>query len=183
MGGPTLSTTLAERVLVPAPTPANDIDRLRAAIDESVAANEYVPNSATLLAICISNLATIKDLIGDQAARMVSAEVEKRLKKVMRSSDVIGQLSEGQIGIVLSRCQPDKIPTATRRFIAAATAGRVMIGDSSFEVMISVASVAFPDEGLTSCDDVIAQAGTRLLHETTSRAPTVVQFNGGGVLG
>jgi hypothetical protein len=101
----------------------------------------------------------------------------------MRSSDAIGQFSEGQIGIVLSRCQPDNVPIATRRFIAAATSGRVLINDTGVEVIVSVASVAFPDEELTSCDDVIAQAGTRLLHETASRAPTVVRFNGGGALG
>ena len=182
MGRPTLGSTMpAQSAEVRAPT--NDLDRLRAAIDASVAANERIPKSSAFLAICISNLTTIKDILGDQVARMVSAEVEKRLKRVMRSSDVIGQLSEGQIGIVLSRCQPDKVPTATRRFIAAATSGRVLINDTGVEVMVSVASVAFPDEELTSCDDVIAQVGTRLLHETVSRAPTVVQFNGGGALG
>jgi diguanylate cyclase (GGDEF)-like protein len=160
---------------------ADDIGCLQKAIDESVAANEYMPSSAALLVICISNLPIVKDRIGVQAAKIVSTAVEKRLKKVLRSSDAIGRLSEGQFGIVLSRCRPDKIPTAARRFLAAATSARVVINDTAVEVMLSVASVAFPDEALTSCDAVIAQAETRL-QEARGRAPTVVRFNGGQVL-
>jgi GGDEF domain-containing protein len=163
--------------------PADDLARLGEAIDESVVANEYLPNSAALLAICVSNLPEVKRMLGDRAVRMLITEIEKRLKKVLRGSDVIGRLNEDQFGIVLSRCGPENILTAARRFLAAAAKRPVIIGDSAVEVMLSTASVPFPDEDLISSDDVIARAETRLLDETRSRTPTPACFNDGNLLG
>ena len=163
--------------------PADDLDRLREAIDESVVANEYLPNSAALLAICVSNLPEVKKMFGGRAVKMLITEIENRLKQVLRGSDVIGRLNEDQFGIVLSRCEPENILTAARRFLAAAAKGPVIIGDCAVEVMLSTASVAFPDEGLISSDDVIARAETRLLDETRNRTPTLARFNDGNLLG
>jgi GGDEF domain-containing protein len=162
--------------------PTDDIDRLREAIDQSVVANEYVPNSAALLAICISDSADVKRKYGERTVKMLITEIERRLKDVLRGSDVIGRLNEDQFGIVLSRCGPGNILTAAKRFLAAATSTQIIIGDSAVGVLLSTASVAFPDEGLTSCEEVIAQAETRLLHEARSRTPTLTRFNDGNVL-
>lgn len=137
--------------------PAYDIARLRTAIDQSIAANNDMPNSAALLAIRISNMTKIRELFGDQAAKIVMPEIEKRLKKVLRGTDVLGQLSEGHFAVVLTRCPPEEIPTAGKRFLAAATGARVYIIDGAVEVTISITGIAFPDEGLTS-DAVIARA-------------------------
>jgi diguanylate cyclase (GGDEF)-like protein len=145
-----------------------DIVRLRVAIDQSVSANQDMPSSAALLVIRISNMTRAKKLFGDRAAQIVMTEIEKRLKKVVRHTDAIGRLGEDQFGIVLSRCPPDKIPAAGKRFLAAATSAPINTIDGSIEVTISIISVGFPDEGLTS-SEVIARAETRM-HEARSAA-------------
>jgi two-component system cell cycle response regulator len=145
-----------------------DIVRLRVAIDQSVSANQDMPSSAALLVIRISNMTKAKKLFGDRAAQIVMTEIEKRLKKVVRHTDAIGRLGEDQFGIVLSRCPPDKIPAAGKRFLAAATSAPINTIDGSIEVTISIISVGFPDEGLTS-SEVIARAETRM-HEARSAA-------------
>jgi diguanylate cyclase (GGDEF)-like protein len=148
--------------------PSEDIRRLRLAIDESAAANQDMPNSAALLAVRISNMMRAKKLFGDRAAKIVMTEIEKRLKKVVRHTDAIGRLGEDQFGIVLSRCPPDKIPAAGKRFLAAATSAPIKTVDGAIEVTVSIISVGFPDEGLTS-SEVIARAETRM-HEARNAA-------------
>lgn len=124
--------------------PAEDIARLRLAIDQSIAANQDTPNSAALLAIRISNMMRAKKLFGDGAAKIVMIEVEKRLTKVVRHTDAIGRLSEDQFGIVLSHCPPDKISAAGKRFLVAATSAPIKTIDGAIEVAVSIISVGFP---------------------------------------
>jgi GGDEF domain-containing protein len=112
--------------------------------------------TGAFLAIGVYNISLIKHL----SANGVLMEIEAQLKKVMRRSDVIGRLSQDHLGMVLSSCRPDQIAGATRRFLGTVTSFDTTGG--SIDLPLSIASVAFPDQGLTS-SEVITRAETTLV--------------------
>jgi GGDEF domain-containing protein len=145
--------------------PAHDLVRLIEAIDQSVADNYRMPCSGAFLAIGVYNISLIKHLSADA----VLMEIAARLKKVMRHGDVIGRISEDHLGIVLSVCRPDNIAGATKRFLARVTS--IDSPRGSLDVTLSIASVAFPDQGMTS-SGVIKRAEETLVEAMRAGPPS-----------
>jgi GGDEF domain-containing protein len=144
--------------------PVYDLVQFTEAIDHSVAENYQMPRTGAFLAIGVYNLSLIKHL----SANAVLMEIAARLKKVMRRGNVIGQISQDHLGIVLSVCRPDNIAGATKRFLATVTSIDTPRG--SIDVTLSIASVAFPDHGMTS-SEVIARAETTLVEAMRAAPP------------
>jgi GGDEF domain-containing protein len=144
--------------------PTHDLGRLTEAIDQSVADNYRMPRTGAFLAIGVYNLSLIKHL----SANAVLMEIAARLKKVMRRGDVIGRISQDHLGMVLSVCRPDNIVGATKRFLATVTSIDTPRG--SIDVMLSIASVPFPDQSLTS-PEVITRAEMTLVEAMRAGPP------------
>ena len=81
---------------------------------------------------------------------------------------MIGRVSEDHLGIVLSVCRPDNIAGATKRFLATVTS--IDIPRGSLDVTLSIASVAFPDQGMTS-SGVIKRAEETLVEAMRAGLP------------
>lgn len=156
---------LIEKQLSHVLKPAHDLVRLTAAIEQSVADNYFIPCSRAFLAIGVYNISFISSM-QHLTANAVLMEIAARLKKVMRRGDVIGRISEDHLGIVLMKCRPDQIARATERFLATITS--IDTPGVSIDVTLSIASVAFPDRGMTS-SEVITQAETTLVEAMRGR--------------
>ena len=144
--------------------PAYDLIRLAETIDQSVADNYRMPCTGAFLAIGVYNISLIEHL----SANAVLMEIAARLKKVMRRGDMIGWISEDHLGIVLSSCRPDNISGATKRFVATVTSIDTPRG--SIDVTLSIASVAFPNDGLIS-SEVITRAEAMLIEAMRAGPP------------
>ena len=135
--------------------------RLREAVDHIIAANQRTDSPAAFLSIGVDNMTMINDLFGYQVADTVLIEIGRRLDSCLRVSDLIGRLGGDRFGIVLSHCPPDNIHAVAEKILAAVNSAPVMTSRGSVYATVSIGSVSFPDQGLTSYD-VITRAETAL---------------------
>ena len=135
--------------------------RLREAIDQIIAANQRTDGPAAFLSIGVDNMTMLNDLFGYQVADTVLIEIGRRLDSCLRVSDLIGRLGGDRFGIVLSHCPPDNIQAVAEKILAAINSAPVTTSRGSVYATVSIGSVSFPDQGLTSYD-VITRAETAL---------------------
>jgi diguanylate cyclase (GGDEF)-like protein len=135
--------------------------RLREAVDQVIAANERAQSPAAFLSVGVDNMTMINEMFGHEAADTVLIEVGRRLDQCLRVSDVIGRLGGDRFGIVLSNCPPHNIAAAAEKILETVSGAPIATGRGAIYATVSVGSVSFPDQGLTSYD-VITRAQSAL---------------------
>src|SRR5262249_33560707 len=91
----------------------------------------------------------------------VLIEISRRLDTCLRASDVIGRLGSDRFGVALSHCPVEHIPVVAEKVLTAVNENPVMTGRGAIFATVSIGSVSFPDQGLTSYD-VITRAEAAL---------------------
>ncbi len=135
--------------------------RLREAVDQIIAANQRADSPAAFLSVGVDNMTMINDMFGYEAADTVLIEISRRLDTCLRASDVIGRLGGDRFGIALSHCPAENIGAVGEKVLAAINGAPVVTARGSIYATVSIGSVSFPDQGLTSYD-VITRAESAL---------------------
>lgn len=120
------------------------------------------PRSAALIAVSLDNLASTVELFGSIVVEPMITNFAAKLRESLRASDVVARLCEDQIGIVLPYLRSRGATVAIRR-IQALRSKSVQTPFGAVDLRFSVASVLFPDEGLTP-SDVIKRAQSTLAY-------------------
>jgi diguanylate cyclase (GGDEF)-like protein len=135
---------------------------LRAGIEKSMINNKRRPKSAALVVLSIDNLAPITNLFGVEVIEPLFIEITRRLRDCLRTSDVIGRLSDDQLGIVLPYFRSDGAVVTVERVLALRSKP-VTTPHGPIDLKLSAASVSFPDEDLAP-SDVITRAQATLAY-------------------
>jgi diguanylate cyclase (GGDEF)-like protein/PAS domain S-box-containing protein len=135
--------------------------RLREAVDQIIAANQRGRSPAAFLSVGVDNMTMINDMFGYEAADTVLVEISRRLDTCLRASDVIGRLGGDRFGIALAHCPARDIPAVADKVLAAVNGAPVVTARGAIYATVSIGSVSFPDQGLTSYD-VITRAESAL---------------------
>jgi diguanylate cyclase (GGDEF)-like protein len=120
------------------------------------------PKSSALIAVSLDSLASTVELFGSVVIEPMITNFAAKLRETLRVSDVVARLCEDQIGIVLPYLRSSGAIAATRR-IHALQSKSVHTPFGAVDLTFSVASVLFPDEGLTP-SDVIKRAQSTLAY-------------------
>jgi len=135
--------------------------RLREAVDQIIAANQRADSPAAFLSVGVDNMTMINDTFGYEAADTVLIDISRRLDTCLRASDVIGRLGSDRFGIALSHCPPEHIAAVADKVLTTVNSAPVITGRGPIYATVSIGSVSFPDQGLTSYD-VITRAESAL---------------------
>ncbi len=135
--------------------------RLREAVDQIIAANQRGHTPAAFLSVGVDNMTMINDMFGYEAADTVLIDISRRLDICLRASDVIGRLGSDRFGIALSHCPPEHIAVVAEKVLMAVNSAPVISSRGAIYATVSIGSVSFPDQGLTSYD-VITRAESAL---------------------
>ncbi len=123
-----------------------------------------------LAIVSIDNLQIAGDVYGPTAVDKVARDVLLRLRGVLRSSDLVGQLSDGQIGVVFKISDASEAAFAAGRIIDAVALKPIETGQGPLVPMVSVGAVVVPTHALT----------IRAAVETASGALDYARRNGPG---
>ena len=135
---------------------------LRELIEKCYSESLGGPRSAALIALSFDSLASTVELFGSVVIEPMITNFAAKLRESLRASDVVARLCEDQIGIVLPYLRSSSATVATRR-IHALRSKSVQTPFGAVDLTFSVASVLFPDEGLTP-SDVIKRAQSTLAY-------------------
>jgi diguanylate cyclase (GGDEF)-like protein len=124
---------------------------LSAGIEKSMANNKRRPKSAAIVVLSIDNLASIRYLFGIEAIEPLLIEITRRLRDCLRTSDVIGRLSDDQLGILLPYFRSDGAMVTVERALALGSKPAAT-PHGPIDLKLSADSVSFPDEDLTPSD-------------------------------
>lgn len=165
-GAQTLSLSTLPDQRFPLASRAQFLDMLESML---LVAQHY--NSLFALAIVsIDNLQIAGDVYGPTAVDKVARDVLLRLRSVLRSSDLVGQLSDGQIGVVFKISDISEAAFASGRIIDAVSLKPIETGQGPLVPMVSVGAVVVP-----------THAGTvRAAVETANGALDYARRNGPG---
>jgi diguanylate cyclase (GGDEF)-like protein len=133
---------------------------LHAVIEKITRNNRGRPKSAAFVIVSVDNMASIKSLFGFEIVEVLLTGITSRLRDCLRASDVIGRLSDDQLGIVLPSCRHNGAAVTVDRVLALRSQP-ITISHGPVDLKLSAASVAFPGEDRTA-PDVITRAQATL---------------------
>lgn len=115
-------------------------------IEQTVKARRGVDDRAAVLILDLDGFKEINDSLGHAAGDDVLVELGRRLKSVLRSSDVVARLGGDEFGVLLDASDSNNVLCALERIRAAIEAPIVLQGLSlSLEASIGIA--LHPDDG------------------------------------
>ena len=140
---------------------------LRTSIEKSMVNNKQRPKSAALVVISIDNLTSITNLFGVEVTEPLLTEITRRLRDCLRTSDVVGRLSDDQLGIVLPYSRSGGAAVTVERVLALRSKP-VTTPHGPIDLKLSAASVSFPDEDLAP-SDMITRAQATLAYARSKK--------------
>ncbi len=102
-----------------------------------------------LAIVSIDNLQIAGDVYGPTAIDKVARDVLLRLRGVLRSSDLVGQLADGQIGVIFKISDSSEAAFAAGRIIDAVSLKPIETGQGPLVPMVSVGAVIVPTHAAT----------------------------------
>lgn len=116
--------------------------------------------SGAFLYAGIDHMSDVNTSHGDEVANRILFEVGERLKRALRSGDVMGRIDGDRFGLVLSNCTATEISMAADRFLDAVRREPFIIpGLPALNLTISIGGCNFPDFVRTMPDAIaIAEA-------------------------
>ncbi len=126
--------------------------QLREKLNQSVTKIKNRGKAGAFLLVGIDNLAMINEAYGMDVADEVIALVAKRIRGLLRKSDVIGRYSGNKFGIILNNCPEDSISVAAERVIEAIGQDVIRTEDEAVSVTLSAGGVSIPVHSVVSQD-------------------------------
>lgn len=117
------------------------VTRLEAALAEHLPAERIV----VLLIAAIDELTRLNDDFGHEATDEIIAEVQARLRSVMRRRDHLVRYSGNRFAIILTGCPQNQVEAAARRFIKAVARSAVETARGIALVRLRVGAAIAPD--------------------------------------
>jgi len=94
--------------------------RLTEALGETIEHARSQSHTSGFLIVSVSNLAIVNEAYGFDVADDVILKIGRRLRKVVRTGDVIGRCSGSKFGIIMTRATKQELSTAADRFLTIA---------------------------------------------------------------
>ena len=165
-GAQTLSLSTLPDQRIPLASRAQFLDML----ESMLLVAQHYKSLFALAIVSIDNLQIAGDVYGPTAVDKVARDVLLRLRGVLRSSDLVGQLSDGQIGVVFKISDASEAAFAAGRIIDAVALKPIETGQGPLVPMVSVGAVVVPTHAAT----------IRAAIETASGALDYARRNGPG---
>jgi diguanylate cyclase (GGDEF)-like protein len=138
--------------------------RLSDALSETMATAAAKKGSCAFLIAVINNLAVVNDAYGFDVADEVMVAVSQRLKRVIRTGDMIGRYSGAKFGIILGNCTEAEIKVAAERFLSIARDSVIETERGPVWAMLSIGGVVLPkftdsaSTAMAQAEEALAQA-------------------------
>ena len=133
--------------------------RLREALDYSLAYSLRYGSPGAFLAVGIDQLGRINTAYGSEAGDGVLLEVSRRLDQSLRTTDVIGRLGSDRFGVVLAFCTPEDAAMIGERIAQAIRQTPITVGGNRLHMTASIGLVHFPDQSRASFDVIVKAEG------------------------
>ncbi len=141
----TLSLSTLPDQLIPLASRAQFLDML----ESMLLVAQHYKSLFALAIVSIDNLQIAGDVYGPSAVDKVARDVLLRLRGVLRSSDLVGQLSDGQIGVIFKISDASEASFAAGRIIDAVSLKPIETGQGPLVPMVSVGAVIVPTHAAT----------------------------------
>ena len=138
--------------------------RMSEALTETMSTASAKKGSCAFLIAVISNLAVVNDAYGFDVADEVMIAVSQRLKRVIRTGDMIGRYSGAKFGIILGNCTETEIKIAAERFLSVARDSVIETARGPVWAMLSIGGVVLPkftdnaSTAMAQAEEALAQA-------------------------
>lgn len=141
--------------------------RLRDRLNDSLKQAQRYGHHGAFLVVGVDKLSMINAAYGHDAADTVIVRIGQLLEAHTRTSDSIGRIGGDLFGIVLPRCEPDKMSAVAEKILRACRDAAVETNAAKLQISVSIGGVTFP--GLAqSAFDVMAKA-ENALHQAKNR--------------
>ena len=144
-GAQALSLSTLPDQMIPLASRAQFLDMLESML---LVARHYKSLFA-LAIVAIDNMQIAGDVYGPSAIDKVAQDVLLRLRGVLRSSDLVGQLADGQIGVIFKISDVSEAAFAAGRIIDAVALKPIETGQGPLVPMVSVGAVVVPNHAAT----------------------------------
>ena len=124
---------------------------LEQAIEEIIAQDKDRERSAAFLVVSILNMVAIANVHGKAMTEPVLLDTAWRLRDCLRTSDIIGRLSDDTLGIVLPSVR-DYGTAVVAEKIRALSSTPAKTADGPVDIKLDVEYVMFPADGLTAAE-------------------------------
>ncbi len=138
--------------------------RLSEALAETMAKAEDENTSCAFLIVVINNLAVVNDAYGFDIADEVIVSVGHRLKRVVRTGDMIGRYSGAKFGVILSDCTEGEVKIAAERFLSVARDNVFETERGPVWAMLSIGGIVLPkfagdaNAAMANAEEALAEA-------------------------
>jgi diguanylate cyclase (GGDEF)-like protein len=144
-GAQALSLSTLPDQLIPLASRAQFLDML----ESMLLVAQHYKSLFALAIVAIDNLQIAGDVYGPSAIDKVARDVLLRLRGVLRSSDLVGQLADGQIGVIFKISDASEAAFAAGRIIDAVSLKPIETGQGPLVPMVSVGAVIVPTHAAT----------------------------------
>ena len=135
---------------------------LQEAVEQLLLTNKNRPKSSAFLVVSIINMTEIMNTHGKIIGEAILLDVAWRLRACLRSSDMIGSLSENTLAVVLPSFRNDGAAVVADK-IRALNAQPVTTIYGPIDIELDVDYVLFPGDGLTAADVINRSQGETAL--------------------
>ena len=123
--------------------------RLGEALGEIIELAKVENNPAAFLIVAVNNIGIVNDAYGYDVADEVIMEIGRRLRKVVRTGDMIGRYSGSKFGIILANCDSHDFAIAAERFLEVARHTVIDTASGPVWATLSIGGVVLPDHAST----------------------------------
>ena len=131
--------------------------KLNEALEEQISWSKKNNLFSSLIIAGIDNLAVINDTFGYQLGDEVITAVARELSTVLRKRDVIGRYAANKFGLILPRCGPDALHSASSRLLGHIADKHILTSKGLIPVTISIGGVVVPRHAETG-DEALSRA-------------------------
>ncbi len=118
--------------------------KLHEALEDQIVWSKKHDLFSSLIIAGIDNLAVINNTFGYGLGDEVIGAVARELSKVLRKRDVIGRYGANKFGLILPRCGPDALHSASSRLLAHIADNSIQTSKGLIPVTISIGGVVAP---------------------------------------
>ena len=158
--------------------PLTDLCNRRALTDrltQMVALAERSGYQLGVLYLDLDRFKPVNDLLGHEAGDMLLVEVARRLKELVRTSDIIARVGGDEFVVVQSVSTRSDVSDAAKRIISALSEP-FLIGEEEAVIGTSVGIAMFPADGRTA-EELVRNADKAMYHAKQTARGTFCPFN------
>ncbi|WP_414832590.1 GGDEF domain-containing protein [Afifella sp. YEN Y35] len=133
-------------------------------LEDTLAVSQHYAVPFILAVVSIDNLKLAAETYGPQIIDPILQEFSTTIEKTVRDTDVVGELTEGEIGIILNRIDPQEAETAVQRIAERMMTVTVPLRDRVVVPVVSVGALVVSGteaDSMRDCLDAVRRALVR----------------------